>query len=406
MDPDTVKADGLSALDSVETGRLVTMAAPYNPRKISDEDLESLRRSMRFFGVVEPVVVNRRTNRIVGGHQRVKAAEAEGIETLPVVWVDLDEPSEKQLNLALNRISGSWDEAALSAVLAELDEAGADLELTGFTAEELEELLGEDERETDPDNVPTVPDDAATRPGDVIILGEHRLACGDCRDRETVQLIVGEVPVDAVITDPPYGVEYIGKTGDALAIAHDDSGGLDELLRDAFGIAAAVSKSGAVWYITAPPGPNFRLFASALFRVGVWRQTLIWVKGGMVLGHSDYHYQHEPILYGWMPGATHKAPPDRKQTTVWEFDKPAASREHPTMKPVGLFERAIKNSTARGGVVYDPFLGSGTTLIAAEMTKRRCFGVEIEPQYCDVIVRRWQEYTGRKAEGWRGNVQA
>ena len=147
-----------------------------------------------------------------------------------------------------------------------------------------------------------------------------------------------------------------------------------------------------------PPGPQFAEFASVLVDLGIWRQTLVWVKDSMVLGHSDYHYRHEPIFYGWKPGKAHKTLPDRKQTTVWEFDRPKASREHPTMKPVAMFAKMLENSTAAGSVVYEPFCGSGTTLIAAEQLNRKCYGMEISPQYCDVIIQRWEKFTGKKSK--------
>jgi len=341
-------------VDIVRTADLASMAAEYNPRKISESDLSALRRSLRFFGCVEPVVVNRRTSRIVGGHQRVRAAQAEGVESLLVVWVDLDEPSERQLNLALNRIHGEWDEERLAALLAELERQGADLELTGFDDDELARLLDAGiapaEGLVDPDETPEPPEEPAARPGDLIVLGDHRLLCGDSTSPADVTRAMDGARAGCLWTDPPYGVSYVGGTKDAF-----------------------------------------------------------------VLGHSDYHYQHEPILYGYKPipegegrlgrGAA-RWYGDNAQASVLAVDRPKVNADHPTSKPVELIERCLHNSTRRGDVVFEPFGGSGSTLIACERLGRSCRAVEIDPRYVDVIVARWQAFTGKAAEGWRGNDAA
>jgi hypothetical protein len=206
------------------TEQLAAMASPFNPRTISDHDLEALRRSMRYFGTVQPIIVNRRTDHIVGGHQRVKAAAAEGIESLPVIELDLDEPSEKQLNIALNRISGEWDEEKLALVLAELKESGADLDLTGFDTDEIDKYLsslGEAPLDglTDPDAIPEPPEDPVTQPGDLIILGKHRLLCGDSATPEDVARLLDGAPIHLVHTDPPYGVKVEPRSNNAIAAA-------------------------------------------------------------------------------------------------------------------------------------------------------------------------------------------
>jgi len=385
--------------------------APYNPRRElrpGDPEYEALRRSITEFGLVEPLIWNRRTGRLVGGHQRLRVLRDLGVREVEVSVVDLDEQRERILNIALNRIQGEWDEDRLRGLLAELEEAGADLSLTGFTEAEIDDLLAElepaeveeTEGNTDPDEVPEPPAEPVTRPGDLWILGRHRLLCGDATREEDVQRLTGGRLVDMVWTDPPYGVAYVGKTTDALTIANDavDAGELTDLLRRALGLAARHCRPGAGWYVAAPPGPNFLAFATVLSELGIWRQTLIWVKDTFVLGHSDYHYRHEPLFYGWVPGDAHRTPPDRRQDSVWEIPRPKASLDHPTMKPVELVTRALLNSSTRGEIVYDPFGGSGTTLIAAEQTGRTCYMMEIDPVYCDVAVRRWEEYTGRKAE--------
>ncbi len=205
---------------------------------------------------------------------------------------------------------------------------------------------------------------------------------------------------DCLWTDPPYGVAYVGKTKDALEIENDnlDEGALEEFLRSSLGCAFAVSNAGASWYVAAPARPLNLMFSIVLKEFGVWRQTLNWIKSSMVLGRSDYHYQHEPIFYGWKPGAAHSWYSDRKQTTTLNFDKPHRNGEHPTMKPVELVEYCLSNSSKAGNSILDIFGGSGTTLIASEKLGRKCHLMELDPKYCDVIISRWENFTGKKAE--------
>jgi len=205
---------------------------------------------------------------------------------------------------------------------------------------------------------------------------------------------------NCVWTDPPYGVSYVGKTKDALEIQNDslDDKDLEDFLRSALSCAFAYTHPGGAWYVAAPPGPLNHCFSVVLKELGVWRQTLNWIKSQMVLGRSDYHYQHEPIFYGWKPGASHSWHSDRKQTSCLEFDKPQRNGIHPTMKPVELVEYCITNSSKPGEIVLDPFGGSGTTLIACEKSKRQCRTMELDPKYCDVIKNRWEEFTGKKAQ--------
>jgi DNA modification methylase len=372
--------------------------APYNPRKISDKAMAGLRASLDRWGIVQDVVVNRRTGHIVGGHQRVAALKAAGVKEAPVCWVDLDETEEKALNVALNNphIGGEFDDT-LQALLAEIKdgigpEAFEQVGLDGLFDEAPAPVTGED----DPDIEP--PADPITKPGDLWVLGDHRLLCGDSTKAEDVARLMGGVKADLCLTDPPYGVSYVGKTKDALKIENDD---LDEkdlvsLVLAAFDLVEANSRPGSYWYATVPPGPLHLVFAEDWKRRGILRQIMVWVKDSMVLGHSEYHYQHEPILFGWIPGPRHKNA-DRTRTTVWNCARPKANREHPTMKPVELWCRAIGDGSRIGEVVIDPFLGSGTTLIAAEQLGRKCYGMEISPAYCDVIVQRWETLTGKKA---------
>jgi site-specific DNA-methyltransferase (adenine-specific) len=377
------------------------MGAPYNPRRIDPSQLSALRRSLRTFGAVEPVVANRATGRIVGGHQRVKAAEAEGIETLPVVWVDLDETGERQLNLALNRISGEWDEEKLGALLLELSKAGADIALTGFDDSELQKVLADLRRAQrgDPDDVPEPPAVPVSKPGDLYVLGKHRLLCGDSTNVANVKRLMNGSQADALLTDPPYNVDYRGGTRQKLSISNDamDEGAYRRLLVAALQSAADVLRPGGAFYVWHADSHGLTV-RSACASVGlVVRQCLIWVKSSLVLGRQDYQWRHEPCLYGWKDGATHTWLSDRSQTTVLEFDKPPRNEDHPTMKPVALFAQLLSNSCKPDGIALDQFAGSGTTIVAAEQLGRRCFSLEIDPIYVDVAVQRWESFTGDKA---------
>lgn len=436
-------------MDVVElkTAELAGMAAPYNPRKISEHDLEALRRSLKFFGSVEPVVVNRRSGHIVGGHQRVKAAEAEGLETLPVAYVDLDEPSEKQLNLALNRISGEFDLEKLAAVLADLDHAGADLGLTGFTEAELEELLRDDtpvDGLTDPDAVPEPPDEPAAQLADLIVLGRHRLLCGDSGNPEHVARLLDGEPIHLVFTDPPYGVKVEPRSNNAIAAAKaegrkqkNDQRNVDlkrhpgkdrptgklrprdrelandflppeefgRLLRVWFRNLAEALLPGRAFYLWGGYS-NIENYPPAIRESGLYfSQAIVWDKQWPVLTRKDFMGAHEWAFYGWKEGAAHYFNPGiTNATDLWSLKKvnPQAM-VHLTEKPVELAERAMTYSSKRGENVLDLFGGSGSTLIAAERLDRRAFLMELDPAYTDVIVRRWQDFTGKKADGWRGN---
>lgn len=393
----------------MSVAELASCAAPYNPRKIGKRELERLVESLRTFGCVEPVVWNRRTRHIVGGHQRVKAAEVMGWDELPTYEVDLDEGAERQLNLALNKISGEWDDAKLSDLLTEMFAEGIDLELTGFSDEELERLIPDFNRtegNTDPDDVGELPEVAHSKPGDVWCLGEHRVICGDATSADVVAKLMDGYLADMVLTDPPYNVGYVGKTEKALTIKNDAQSGpeFEAFLSQSFGALSAHVKPGAAAYIfhADTEGARFRsAFVAAGFKLS---QCCVWVKPHMVLGRNDYHWQHEPCLYGWKAGkGPHRWYSDRKQTTVWTFDRPSRSEEHPTMKPVELLEYLLRNSSREGDVVLDTFGGSGSTLIACQIRGRKARVVELDPRYVDVIVLRWQEFTGEKAVSLEGD---
>ena len=382
-------------------------AAPYNPRTISPAALKGLAASIARWGIVEPVIENKRTGCIVGGHQRIRAAESLGHTEIDVVVVDLEEAEEKALNIALNSpsISGEFTEG-LHALLDEVQAALPDLD-PAMKLDDLRDLVKLPPSEADDaeDPVPAAPVKPFSRLGDTWLLGTSRLAVGDARQEGTLARALGagaragvltEPVADCVFTDPPYGVDYEGKTADAMRIQNDGFAGLEELLRTVLGDAAAASRDGAAWFICAPAGPQSLAFSKVLTELGVWRQTLVWAKDAFVLGHSDYHYRHEVIYYGWKPGAAHRAPAGRTHDTVWEIPRPRASREHPTMKPVPLIARALANHTAPNELVLDPFAGSGSTLVACATMHRRFAGAEIEPRFADVAVLRWMTATKLK----------
>jgi DNA modification methylase len=380
--------------------------APYNPRvdlKPGDPEYEKLARSIAEFDMVEPLVWNKRTGNLVGGHQRLKILKAKGEKEVEVSVVDMDPNREKALNIALNKISGDWDTVALDELLSELKGDGFDVSLTGFDDKQLSALAREADElkksEIYEDDVPLLPRKPITKRGDLIILGSHRLLCGDSTNAKDVARVMDGAKADLLVTDPPYGVSYVGKTKDALTIENDnkDDAELSVLVKAVFNNAQEFCRGGAYWYATVPAGPLHLIFASDWKNRGILRQIMVWAKDSMVLGHSEYHYQHEPILFGWMEGERYKNA-DRTRTTLWTYDRPKRSTEHPTMKPVELWAQMMRDGSLRGDIVFDPFLGSGTTIIAAESLSRKCYGLELSPGYCDVIVERWEKFTGKKAD--------
>jgi site-specific DNA-methyltransferase (adenine-specific) len=326
------------------------------------------------------------------------------MDTVPCIELaGLTELQRKAYIIADNKLAlnAGWDDELLAIEFAELADAGFDALLTGFTQEEIDALTPEQIPEglTDEDAVPEVQAEPISKLGDVWLLGKHRVMCGDSTSIETVEELMGGGLADQLITDPPYNVAYTGKTKEALKIKNDsmDDESFRLFLRDAFVAADAVMKAGAVFYIWHADleGYNFR---GAVKDAG-WtvRQCLIWKKQTLVMGRQDYHWKHEPCLYGWKEGAGHLWATDRKQTTILEFDRPSRSTLHPTMKPVDLIEYQVLNNTKGQDVVLDLFGGGGSTLIACEKTGRHARLMELDPKYADVIVRRWQEFTGKQA---------
>lgn len=385
----------------------IEQVVPYarNPRK-NEAAVAKVAASIREFGFRQPIVVD--ADRVViVGHTRLLAARTLGLTEVPIhVAENLTPAQVRAYRLADNRTAqeAEWDMDLLALELQELDGANFDLALTGFGEEEILELLNGDGEDgilpsTDEDEAPEPPEDPVTVPGELITLGRHRLLCGDSTRLEDMEALMAGEAADLIWTDPPYNVAYEGKTKDALTIENDamDDGAFRRFLEDAFLAMASVTRPGGAIYVAHADteGHNFR---GALREAGwLLKQCLVWVKNSMVLGRQDYHWRHEPILYGWKPGAAHRWFADRSQTTVLEYDRPTRSTDHPTMKPVELVAYCLANSSGNGDVVLDPFGGSGTTLIACEKLGRKARLMELDPRYCDVIIRRWEEATGRKA---------
>jgi site-specific DNA-methyltransferase (adenine-specific) len=377
---------------------------PYalNSRTHSDAQVAQLAASIREFGFTNPVLVDD-ANNLIAGHGRLLAARKLKMDQVPAIVVaGLDDRKRRALVIADNKLAlnAGWDEDALRVELEDL--AGDFGELMGFSQDELVALLQNAEGTdglTDEDAVPEVPAVPVTVEGDVWLLGRHRLMCGDSTSIDHLESLCEGQLVDMWLTDPPYNVAYEGGTKEKLTIKNDSMSNdtFRQFLRDAYSAADAVMKKGAVFYIwhADSEGYNFRGAASD---VG-WpiRQCLIWKKSSLVMGRQDYHWMHEPCLYGWKEGAAHLWATDRKQTTILEFAKPSRNGEHPTMKPVELFEYQMLNNTKGSDVVLDSFAGSGTTAIACEKHGRLARLMELDPRYCDVIIKRWQEFTGQQA---------
>ena len=399
--------------------RKIADLIPYanNARTHSPAQIELLRRSLREFGFVAPVLIDAAGN-VIAGHGRIEAAKLEGIQEAPCVLVEhLSDAKRRAYILADNRLSeiASWDNDLVSSELLALRAEGVDITLTGFSAADIALTPTDEVVEDDCDL--SLPVEAVTESGQLWQLGRHRLLCGDATSPPQVHLCVGDGQLaDLLQTDPPYGVDYQGAAG---SILNDEKKGeaLYNFLLPAFSAAADVLAPGAAWYCWAPSGPNLEWFLHAARSAGLpLHQVLIWCKPQFVLGRADYHHQHEtclhgitdddpagiyescePCAYGWKDGAAHLWCSDRKQSTILEYPKPTRSDLHPTIKPVQMIAYQICNNTLPGAVVLDPFGGSGTTLIACEQTGRSCRMMEIDPKYCDVIIRRWEALTGEKA---------
>lgn len=380
--------------DKVEKWKIDKLI-PYakNSRTHSDEQVAQIASSIKEWGWTTPVLVDD-TGQIIAGHGRIMAARKLGMSEVPVIvaegWTDAQKRAYviADNKLALN---AGWDNEMLSLEFGELEGLGFDLELTGFTLDEIDALKPVDLTEglTDEDEVPEAPVDPVTKPGDVWVLGKHRVMCGDSTMLDQVERVMAGGNADMIFTDPPYGVDYEG-------INNDSRAGLSDLLQQVF----------ANYVVTAKPGAPIYVFHSdrcadifhQVFREHFhFSSMLIWVKPSLVLSQTDYQSRHEPCMYGWVEGAAHQWHSDRKQTSVWEFGKEHVAG-HTTPKPTEMVAYAIENSSKRGQTVIDLFGGSGSTLIACEKTGRQSRLMELDPKYVDVIVKRWQDFTGKQAK--------
>jgi DNA modification methylase len=421
--------------------------ANYNPRKAlqaGDPEYEKIKRSIQEFGYVDPIIVNQDLT-IIGGHQRATVLKDLGYEEVEVILVDVDKVKEKALNIALNKISGEWQMDKLKDLLLEL-ESQIDLGMTGFEDQEIRELLAKmdttlaTEDDFDVDAALESIEEPVSQRGMIYALGEHRLMCGDSTDENDVMMLMQGQLADLIVTDPPYNVNYENKIdyhkmfknerrkNNEILNDHMESNAFYHFLLAMYTHAYTHLKIGGVIYVFHSDVERLS-FEYAFLKAGFkFSENLIWVKNSFNLSRHDYHWRHEPILYGWKEGTGHYFIDDRTQSSVFDEtlvidklkkeelidilkkilgdhqftviyeNKPLKSDLHPTMKPIPLIGRLIKNSSLQGQLIYEPFAGSGSTLIAADQLGRTCYAMELDPRYVDVIVKRWEELTGKKAE--------
>lgn len=408
--------------------------AVYNPRKdlkAGDSEYEKIKNSILHFGYIDPIIANK-DGTIIGGHQRYKVLNELGYKEIEVVMLDLSKDEEKALNIALNKISGEWDMEQLGALLSELQGAGLS-DLTGFDPAEISAILGEEKVTEDEFNLEdNIPEKPFTQRGDIWCLGNHRVLCGDSTSQQDIQKLMDNQQADCIVTDPPYNVDYEGTTGMKIQNDNMEDQTFFNFLTDFYKRAYEVAKTGCPIYIfhADSEGLNFR----KAMRTAGWemKQCLIWVKNSLVLGRQDYQWKHEPCLYGWKSGTAHKWYGARDKDTVIDLqdktdfkkmskaelvkmlqeieqkeaegssviycDKPSKNDMHPTMKPLRLIGKLLHNSSTKGDVVFDPFGGSGSTLITCEQMGRKCYTNELDEKYVDVIVKRYIQFMGNAAE--------
>lgn len=378
--------------------------ADYNPRKDlqpGDAEYEKLKQSIETFGYVEPIIWNKQTGRIVGGHQRLKVMQDLGYQEMECVIIDIDESKEKALNVALNKISGSWDEDKLMSLITDLEGSDFDVSLTGFDFAELDELFKDSLTDGIEDDNFDVKEElkkpAMSKLGDVWTLGKHRLLVGDSTKIESYERLMKDKQANLVVTDPPYNVDYEGAAG---KIKNDkmENQAFYEFLLVAFTQMEKVMTNEASIYVFHADTEGFN-FRRAFQEAGFYLSgTCIWKKESLVLGRSPYQWQHEPILFGWKKKGKHLWYSGRKETTIWEYDKPKRNSDHPTMKPIPLLSYPIMNSSTSNAIVLDPFGGSGSTLMACEQTNRICYTIELDEKFADVIIKRYIELIGKSDE--------
>ena len=373
---------------------------PQNWRKHPASQAAALDEVLGTVGWIQEVIINKTTGNLIDGHLRVETALKNKETEIPVKYVELTEDEERIALATFDPISAlaEKDDKILKELLAQIESEDVDMER--FFDEDVLPKVEHTEEELE--DVPDVPKEARTKRGDMYQLGEHVLMCGDSTNADDVKKLMGGgyVVADMVFTDPPYNVDYVGKTKAALKIENDhmSDSAFREFLTQVFTNMRNHSAGGAPIYVCFASSMSYQFVGAMLDAGWAFKQLIIWVKNAFVLGRSDYQQKHEPILYGWNPGEAHKWYGGRKQTTVWEVDRPTRNAEHPTMKPVQLVKIALQNSSQTGNTVLDLFGGSGSTLIACEDTGRKCRMMELAPEYCDVIVERWEKLTGKKAE--------
>lgn len=385
-------------IEQIKTSDLLPYAR--NSRTHSDAQVAQIAASIREFGFTNPVLIDQE-NQIIAGHGRVMAAMKLKLDDVPCIRLShLSESQKRAYVIADNKLAlnAGWDDELLALEIKDLQDADFDVSLLGFEDDELAKIMGaiveEIEGMTDEDATPDVPEEPKTKMGDIYQLGNHRLMCGDSTSIDAVDKLMDGQKADMVFTDPPYGVDYKG-------INNDSRDGLEDLLRSAFGNYLASSKSGASIYCFHSDrcADVFHKVFREFFH---FSSMIIWAKNSLTLSQTDYQSQHEPCLYGWMNNGKHTWYSDRKQTSVWKFDKERIAG-HTTPKPVALVEKAINNSSKGGDLILDLFGGSGSTMIACEKTNRGAMIMELDPKYCDVIVKRWEDFTGKKAVLLNGN---
>jgi len=377
---------------------------PYdrNPRN-NEAAVDKVCESIQKFGFRQPIVVDGDFV-IIAGHTRWQAANKLKLKSVPVHVADITESQAKEYRLADNKTAeySTWDFDALAVELAELEQMDVETDWLEFELpdEPAPDNANEIEANEIDEAVPDLKSESISEPGQLIKLGRHRLMCADSGNGDAWDALMQGEKANLLLTDPPYGVAYVGKTEKALTIENDEMHGEDfrQWLNVPFANAFSVMAPGSSYYIWHAHTESYA-FQGMLLDNGVdLRQCLVWVKDTMVMGRQDYQWQHEPCLYGWTAGEAHTWNSDRSQVTTLRFDRPTRSTQHPTMKPTELFSYLMHNSSDAGQIVVDPFLGSGTTLLSAERLGRTCYGIELDPKYCDVIVERWENYTGQKAE--------
>ena len=375
---------------------------PNNPRKLSETAIEKVAQSIQEFGFRQPIVVDK-DKVIVVGHTRYRASKKLGYKKVPITIAE--NLTKEQINayrIADNRTNeeAKWDEELLKMELKELDYKEFDLKMTGFDDKQINDLLFEEKQGlTDDDAVPDTPEEPISKLGDIWQLGKHRLLCGDSTDAKHYEKLFNDLKADMVFTDPPYNINYQGGTKIREKMKNDQMDNYYEFLLSVFKNYRLFMKSGASIYICHADSERVNVTKSFQDADFYFSSVIIWSKDNSTFGRQDYFWKHEPILYGWKKGnGKHNFYGDRTQTSVWYLKRDSvANYSHPTQKPVALSSKAILNSCKEDDIVFDPFLGSGSTLIACEKLNRKCYGLELDPKYCDVIVKRWEQWTGEKA---------